>query len=54
MVNPPTAAEIITSMHKLKSKKATGPDGISAELLNGAGQIAEKMTIVLIGRVWSE
>ena len=38
----------------MKNRKAAGPDGITAELLTGAGQIAEKMTIVLIRRVWSE
>ena len=48
MLNPPTATEIIHSLQRLKNKKAAGPDGITAELLVGAGQIAERMTIVLI------
>ena len=52
MLNPPNATEIIYSLQRLKNKKAAGPDGITAELLTGAGQIAEKMTIVLIRRVW--
>ena len=54
MLDPPSATEIIMSMNKLKNKKAAGPDGITAELLLGAGQPAERMTIVLIRRAWSE
>ena len=54
MLDPPTATEIIWSMNRLKNKKAAGPDGITAELLIGAGQPAETMTIVLIQRAWSE
>ena len=40
-------------MRALKNKKAAGPDEITAELLNGAGTIAQKTT-TLIKRVWSE
>ena len=54
MANPPSEKEILDSMHALKNKKAAGPDEITAELLNGAGEIAQRMTITLIRRVWSE
>ena len=53
MSNPPDAPTIIAALNKLKRKKSAGPDRITAELLQGAGNIAEDMTVNLIQKIWT-
>jgi hypothetical protein len=51
---PPTREEVNEAITSTLKRKATGPDGISIELLLGAGEVGVEMTTALIQKMWAE
>ena len=48
----PTKEEIEEVIKKLPRRKASGPDELTAEVLQAAGEIGVEMTEKLIGNIW--
>ncbi|XP_061175584.1 uncharacterized protein LOC133184509 [Saccostrea echinata] len=51
---PPTRAETIKALKKLKSGKAAGPDGIPPEALKADIKTSADMLLPLLQKIWSE
>ena len=52
--NPPTRAEILKALTKLRSGKAAGPDGIPPEALKADPKTTADMLLPLLQRIWTE
>ena len=51
---PPTKAEVIKAIKKLKSGQAAGPDGIPPEALKGDSTTSAEMLLPLLEKIWKD
>ena len=52
--DPPTRAEVLKALAKLKSGKAAGPDGIPPEALKADPKTSTDMLLPLLQKIWTE
>lgn len=52
--NPPTNAEIIKAIKKMKNNKASGPDGIPPEALKADPKTSAEMLQPLLRKIWEQ
>ena len=52
--SPPSMDEIKAAIKKLKNNKASGADGIRAEVIKAGGEVVELWVARLLGVVWKQ